>query len=496
MRSGLVSDVFAQTALMNFYAKSGDLGAAKLVFDGISAKDPISCNCLISAYTKSGDVLAARKVFDEMTDRTIASWNSVISCYANNGDCLEGLRMFEKMRDDKFRPNEITVVTVLSMCAKLQDLEMGLRIKKLIDDNNLCVNMMVSTAILQMFVKCGNVDEARQEFERMNERDIVAWSSMIAGYAQNGRSLDALDLFGRMKNEHIKPNDVAILSVLSACGHLGSSEIGEQIENYVECHNLEENIQVASALLDMYSKCGNIEKARQVFDRMPHPDIVALNSMINGLSYNGFSRDAIALYGKLVDYKLHPDEITFLGLLNTCTHAGFVEQGVDFFRSMREDHGITPQIEHYACMVDLFCRSGRLKDAYEFICGMEIEPNAVIWGALLSACRVHHNAELAELSIQKLLQLEPENSGNYVLVSNLHVTAGRWEEALKLRDLMKDKNVQKNAACSWLEVGNRVHKFLVGDTMHPKSSEISGIVDSLAVQLAWACHALKPELEF
>lgn len=496
VKYGFSSNVFVQTPLMDFYAKIGDIDSAKKIFDEIFVKDPICYNCLISGYSKSGDVVAAQRLFDEMSERTVVSWNSMISCYANNGHYREGLRMFERMQVERFRPNEISVASVLSICAKLRDLEMGLRVKKFIDENNLHINMIVSTALLEMYVKCGAVDDARQEFERMDRRDVVAWSAMIAGYAQNGRPSEALELFESMKSKQIKPNDVALVSVLSACSQLGSLEAGERIGNYVESQGFLFNVYVASALLDMHSKCGNISKARQIFNHMPQKDVVSWNSMIVGLAANGFAKEAINLFEKMKEIRVKPNDITFVGILTACTHAGLLELGLRIFRSMKSDHEITPTIEHYACVVDLFCRSGKLKDAHEFICRMEVEPNVVIWGTLLSASRIHSNLELAEFSVKKLLELEPENSGNYILLSNIYATAGRWEESLTVRNLMKINRVQKTSAYSWIEMDNKVHKFLVGDTSHPRSNDVYRIVDGLAMQSTWAGYNFESALEF
>ncbi|CAK9155693.1 unnamed protein product [Ilex paraguariensis] len=494
--SGFGSNVYIQTSLVDFYAKIGDVNSAKRIFDGILIKDPICYNCLISGYSKSGDVSTARKLFDELSEKTIVSWNAMLSCYAHNGDYLEGFRIFERMQVENFRVDEFTVVTVLSICAKLGNLNMGLRVKKFIDDNKLCSNMIVSTALLEMYVKCGAVDEARHEFDRMVERDVVCWSSMIAGYAQNGRSSEALELFEQMRSEQSKPNDVTHVSILSACAQLGSVEAGEHIGSYVEGLGLDSNAYVATALLVMYSKCGNIGKARQVFERMPQKDVVAWNSMIMGLAINGFAEDAIAIYDKMRKIEVKPDDITFVGLLTACVHAGLLELGLEFFRTMRVEHMISPKIEHYACIVDLFCRSGRLKQAYDFVGQMEVEPNAVIWGILLSASRIHLNVELAEISVNKLLELEPENSGNYVLLSNIYASVGRWQEALKMRCLMQSKGLQKTAAYSWIDLENKVHKFLVGDTSHPRSHDVYSAVEDLALHAAWLTYDFDSELLF
>ncbi|KAK9116842.1 hypothetical protein Sjap_015789 [Stephania japonica] len=497
VRYGFGSNVFIQSGLIDFYAKSGDLNSAKVVFDGIIVKDPVSYNCLISGYSKSGQVLVARKLFDDMPKKTIVSWNSMISCYAHNGELIEGIRIFERMQAENCVPNERTLVTVLSICAKLGDLEMGLDVKKCIDDSGLRRNMIVSTAILEMYVKCGAVDEARREFDEMPRRDLVTWGAMITGYAQNGRSSEALELFERMKSENFQPNDVTIVSVLSACAQLGSVETAEQIGSYVEEQGFITNIYVASALLDMYAKCGNVRKARQLFDGMSHRDLVTWNSMIGGLAVNGYARDAIDLFLQMKNAGVKPRDITFVGLLTACTHAGLVDLGCEFYESMTTDYGIVPRVEHCACMVDLFCRSGRLEEAYKFITKMEIEPNVVIWGTLLSACRIHLNVELAELSVEKLLVLEPENSANYVLLCNIYSSTGRWQEALKIRSLMREKSVQKTAAYSWIEIDGLIHKFLIGEASHPRSDEIYNVVDALALQLQLASgHLPKFDLEF
>ncbi|KAM0932677.1 putative tetratricopeptide-like helical domain superfamily [Dioscorea sansibarensis] len=482
---GFCSNVYIQTALIDFYSKNGDMDAAEKVFGEISVKDPVPCNCLISGYSKSGNVQAARRVFEMMLVRTVASWNSMISCYAHVGDPVEGLRLFERMRNEKEKPNEMTLVTVLSICAKLGDLSTGLKVKEMVDAHDLRTNLIVRTAVLEMYVKCGAVDEARKVFDEMCQRDVVAWSAMIAGYAQNGRSIDALELFENMRLVNVEPNEVTLVSVLSACAQLGSVEVGEQVGKYIESQGFASGVYVGSALLDMYAKCGNIKRARAVFDNMHHKDVVSWNSMIGGLAFNGLADDAIELYKKMIREQFKPNDVTFVGLLSACVHGGLVAAGIQFFDRMQKEHNVVPKVEHCACMVDLYCRSGRLEEAYKFISDMEVEPNVVIWGTLLSACRVHSNVELAKSSMEKLLVLEPDNSANYVLLSSIYADAGRWEEARKMRNLMRRKDVQKVAGYSWIELDDKVHKFLVGDTFHPRCDDIYDVVDGLSLQLKW-----------
>ncbi|EXB93457.1 hypothetical protein L484_006119 [Morus notabilis] len=484
---GCDTTVFVQTALMDFYVKNDDLVSARKILDGSLVKDPGCYNCLISGYSRSGDTKAARRLFDDMPERTVVSWNSMISCYAQNEDYHEALRLIERMQAENFGPSKITLVILLSICAKLGDLEMGLGIKKkYIDDSSLRSDMIISTAILELYVKCGAVDGARREFDRMDRRDVVAWSAMLAGYAQNGRSIEAIKLFERMMNEKIKPDNAALVSALSACAQSGFVEVGERISAYVESHSFTSDVKVASALLDMHSKFGNIDKARQVFDEMRVKDIVSWNSMISGLAVNGYAEEAIHLYEKMKETGLKPDNITFSGLLTACTHAGLIELGLKFFESMKSDYGITPEIEHHACVIDLFCRSGRLKDAYEYISRMEVDSNVVIWGTLLSASRTHMNVELTESCLKKLLELEPEYYGNYVFLSNLYASIGKWEEASEVRKLMKDRKLKKEVAYSCITAGNELHKFLVGDTSHHRWNEIFSLVNELAIQLTSA----------
>ncbi|XP_074589762.1 pentatricopeptide repeat-containing protein At1g08070, chloroplastic-like [Curcuma longa] len=485
---GLGSNVFIQAALIDFYCKAGDLSSAQRAFDDIAAKDPVPVNCLISGYSKAGNVLQARRLFDEMTKRTSASWNSMISCYSRSGDFPEALRLFERMQQENARPNGITAVTLLSICAKLGDLKTGEKVKCLIADTGLQKDLILQTALLEMYVKCGDVDKARQVFDEMAHRDVVAWSAMISGYAQNGKSEEALDLFERMRTKNCKPNEVTLVGILSASAQLGSAEIGERIGSYIEGQGLATGVHVCSALVDMYSKCGNIHGARRVFDKMKERDVVTWNSMIAGLALNGLAEDSFRLYRRMKVENFKPNDITFVGLLTACTHAGRVEQGLATFHSMKLKHGIAPKVEHCACIVDLFCRSGRLEDAYKFICEMEVEPNVVIWGTLLSSCRIHSNVELAKICMKKLLVLEPENSSNYVLLSNVYADAGRWNDVKEIRNLMKRKNVQKLSAYSWIELDGEVHKFLVEDSYHPSRDEIYRVVDSLSFQLTRVGH--------
>ncbi|RLM93607.1 hypothetical protein C2845_PM08G23780 [Panicum miliaceum] len=479
---GILGDVFVQTALVDFYAKNGDMVSAVRVFEEMPVKDPIPINCLITGYSKSGDAEKARRLFDGMPRRTSASWNSMVACYAHGGEFQEALALFDRMLSEGASPNAITITTVFSICAKTGDIDTGRRARALIGERDL-QNMIVHTALMEMYVKCRAIDEARQEFDRMPQRDVVAWSTMIAGYAQNGRPHESLELFERMKAANCKPNEVTLVGVLSACAQLGSDELGEQIGNYVESQRLPLTSYLGSSLIDMYTKCGHVGRARNVFTRMEQKVVITWNSMIRGLALNGFAEDAITLYEKMLSDEVQPNEITFVALLTACTHAGLVDKGMAFFEEMKKKYHVSPQVEHCACIVGLLCKSGRLWEAYKFICDMEVQPNAVIWSTLLSACRTLADVELAKLAAGKLLAIEPDNSSIYVLLSNIYADAGLWGDVREIRDLMRNKNVQKLSAYSWIELDGEVHKFLVQDTYHRRSAEIYNVVDGLGLQL-------------
>ncbi|CAN6452667.1 unnamed protein product [Victoria cruziana] len=483
IRMGFGSNVVVRTGLVDFYGKLRDMDSAECAFNEILWKDVVSYNALISGFSKNGRTEDARRIFDEMRERNVVTWNAMISGYMHNGQHMEGMAMFERMCVEGVEPTEVTLVTALSIAAKLGALEKGQRIKNYIDEIGFKMSMILSTAVMEMYVKCGSVGEARKIFDAVPERDVVAWTTMIAGYTQNGQFDEAITLFGQMKEEKVKPNEVTLVSVLSACAHSGSADVGDRLGTYLESEDMISSVFVGSALVDMYAKTGKILKARQAFDRIAHRDIVSWNAMIGGLAMHGLFTDVVELFGQMRELAIEPNDVTFVGLLAACVHAGLLEMGCRIYDFMQTDFEVIPQIEHCACIVDLFCRAGLVRDAYSFIRKMVLEPNAVIWGTLLSACRICNDVELAECAAKELMILEPHNSGNYVLLSNIYANAGRWDDAVGVRALMKEKGVQKNPAYSWIEIENVVHKFLVGDTSHPQSDEICCALEGLGLAI-------------
>ncbi|XP_057861159.2 uncharacterized protein LOC131069670 [Cryptomeria japonica] len=453
VRSGIELDVFIGTALVDMYAK---------------------CVCLDEA----------RQVFDKMSQKNVVSWNAIVAGSAQNGRPVETLEIFRQMQKDGVKPDSVTVVSLLPACARLEILKQGNEIHGYVLRNGFDAYVNVGTSLIDMYAKCGRMEKARNVFDGMLKRDVASWNAMIVGYAQNGDANEALALFDHMQVvAEVEINLITLLGVLPACGHLAALQQGKWIHDYAVRNGFELDVSLVTALIDMYVKCGSIEIARQLFDRTSERDLVLWNAMIGGYGMHGHANDAVALFSQLQETGMKPDEITFIGILNACGHAGLVEEGWRYFHCMSQMYGITPTLEHYACMVNLLGRCGKLDEAKSFISNMPLEPDAGIWGTLLGACRVHCHIELAEWASEHLFYLEPKKAVNYILLSNIYAAAGMWDGVAKVRAMMKETGLTKSPGCSWIELGNKLHTFLVGDQSHPQSAEIYAMWESLLEQM-------------
>ncbi|PKI35777.1 hypothetical protein CRG98_043812 [Punica granatum] len=366
-------------------------------------------NALICTYYGCGRVELARKVFDEMPERDLVSWNSLICGYNRAVEYVER----EKVEVDVYLGN-----TLIDFYGK----------------------------------RAGDLASAQALFDQMPRRDVISWTSMITGYAQANCFSDSVKLFQDMMAAKVKPDKVTVASVLSACAHLGSLGIGRAVHDYIRSHNVKTDVYVGNALIDMYCKCASIEKAFEVFREMKdQKDEISWTSIIAGLAVNGYADQALELFLEMSTEGIKPTHGTFVGILLACSHAGLVDKGLEFFRSMEEVHGLRPEMKHYGCVVDLLSRSGNLERAYEFITEMPVSPDIVIWRILLSACKIHGNVAMAEIVTKKLLELDPSNSGNYVLLSNAYASLDRWHDATSVRDWMEESDVHKPSAWSSIE---------------------------------------------
>lgn len=351
-------------------------------------------------------------------------------------------------------------------------------------------DLVSQTAMVKACAQCGDIDFARQVFDEMLERDTVAWNAMIAGYTQCGRSREALSLFHLMQKEGVKVDEVSMVSVLTACTHLGALSQGRWAHAYIERNKLRITVTLGTALVDMYAKCGNIDKAMEIFWGMKEKNVYTWSSAIGGLAMNGFGEKCLELFSLMKQEKIgmQPNEVTFISVLRGCSVVGLVEEGQEHFESMKHLYNIEPQLEHYGLMVDLYGRAGRLEEALNFINTMPVKPHAGAWGALLNACRKYNNREMGELALRKVVELEAKNDGAYVLLSNIYADHRNWERVSSLRQRMKAEGVNKVPGCSVIEVYGEVHEFFAGDKSHPRYDEIVIVLAEISSRLGLSVY--------
>jgi len=326
--------------------------------------------------------------------------------------------------------------------------------------------------LIDGFVKRGDMGSAEKLFGEMPERNVVSWTTVVAGFVKNGDARRALEIFDRMVEVGVRPNSFTLTSALAACGRIGALEHAVWIHEYVCRNGFHTNVAIGTALVDMYSKCGKIENASQVFDGMKDRDISAWTAMIMGWAVHGRWQEALRCFEDMKRSLVEPDEGVFLAAMTACLHSGKVELGLKIFDSMRNDYKIEPTLKHYTSLVDLFGRAGRFDEALEILNSMPVEPDFVIWGALFNACQAHKNIQLAEYAAEKFVKLRPKYSGGYVFLANVYSKVGRWEDAERVRVHMKNCHVEKLPGWSSIEIWGKSHQFVAGDQSHPQSKEI------------------------
>ncbi|CAO2818251.1 unnamed protein product [Amaranthus hypochondriacus] len=335
------------------------------------------------------------------------------------------------------------------------------------------------TSLLGGYAKYGDINKACDIFHAMPIRNDVSWAVMISGFVSNERFIEALDCFHSMLNDgsNLKPNEAILVCALSACANLGAFDQGNRIHAYMESNNIPKTKNVCTALIDMYAKCGRIDSAIQVFEKIPNRDVHNFTSMISSLSIHGLGKDALRVFSEMLGEGVKPNEITMLGVLNGCSHSGLVEEGTSLFNQMKTSWGIEPKIGHYGCYVDLLARSGQLSRAFDAVKNMPVEPDAAIWRALLSGCRTHRNIALGE-KILNHVQEQVDSSG-HIMLSSLYAYMGKWESVVAMRKQMGGKRNKSELGCSWIEVDGVTHEFRVDDQLHPRIIEIREKLDEI-----------------
>ncbi|PKU65880.1 pentatricopeptide repeat-containing protein At2g20540-like [Dendrobium catenatum] len=463
---------------------------------------------IINICNVNGRIDCARQVFNQVLDPNIFLYNAMIKACTQSLRFIEAIDLYKRILSRSKSGDRFTYPFVLKACAGLVHHQLGKQIHLRTITSGLSSNPFVNNSLIEMYAKVDDLINAQKVFDELSLKDPVAWNILISSHARLGQMKKAIDIFNSMPNrtlvswtiiisshsmagryseaiaifrcmqmEGFEPDEVSIVSVLAAC----DIELGKWIQLYSEKHGFLQKTFVCNALIEMHCRCGSIEQALQIFKKTPEKDVISWSTMILGLSMNGRGEEAVKLFVQMEDERrVRPNGVTFLGLLTGCAHTGLVQQGLQYFSSMKEIYGIEPGVEHYGCIVDLLSRSGFISSAVEFVDNMPISPDAPIWGSLLSACASHGNVEVAAMAMEELAKLEPDDLGNYVLLSNMYAGEKMWEDVGNMRRLMRNRFLKKKPGCSSIQVGDGVQVFMSGDGRHLRNVDMADMLAMVA----------------
>lgn len=439
---------------------------------------------LLSMYAKLGSLEDARMMFEKMPEKDLVVWNIMISAYAGNGCPKESLELVYCMVRSGFRPDLFTAIPAISSITQLKYKEWGKQMHAHVIRNGSDYQVSIHNSLIDMYSACNDLDLAHKIFGFIMDKTVVSWSAMIKGYAIHDQPLEALSLLLKMKLSGTRVDFIIVINILPAFAKIGALHYVSYLHGYSLKTNLDSLKSLKTSFLSSYAKCGCIEMARKLFDeeKSMHKDIIAWNSMISAYSKHGEWFRCFKLHSQMKLSNIIPDQVTFLGLLTACVNSGLVNKGKEIFKEMVEIYGHQPSKEHHACMVDLLGRAGQIDEANEILETIPLDSDAKAYGPLLSACKIHSDTRLAEVAAEKLINMEPKNAGNYVLLSNIYAAAGKWDKVAKMRSFLRDKGLKKTPGCSWLELNGKVHEFRVADQSHPRWEDIYSILKVLELE--------------
>nr|XP_043606789.1 putative pentatricopeptide repeat-containing protein At5g52630 [Erigeron canadensis] len=561
VKSGRQDDLFVMTSLVNVYGKCGAMEDARKVFDTLSKRNVVTWTSLMSGYVYNlqaeegvrvflemlrsgsyptnytigvvlnaccalldaklgkevhgyvvkygleddtsignslcnlyskcrGNLDSAMKAFWRIEERNVISWTTVVSACGENGNAADGLGLFCAMLEEDVEPNEFILTSVLSLCCTMQAIDVGLQVHSLSIKIGYQFNLPVANSTMYLYLKGGLYSEAKKLFYGLEKVSLVTWNAMIAGYAQmmdvaensvvrSQNGAEALDIFLRLQRSGLKPDLFTMSSVLTVCSNLVALEQGEQIHAQTIKTGYLADVVVGTALVNMYSKCGSIKKASKAFVEMNSRTLISWTSMITAFAQHGLARQALDLFNDMRLAGDRPNKVTFVGVLAACSHAGMVDEGLRYFEMMKSEYKITPIMDHYGCIIDMFVRLGRLEDAFDFVKKMEFEPNEFIWSLLVAGCRSHGNLELGFYAAEQLLSLNPKDPELYIMLLNMYVSAGKWKDVSRLRKIMKDEKITKPRDWSWISIKDKVYSFKQDDKSCYQCHEVHGLLGDL-----------------
>ncbi|CAL9003631.1 unnamed protein product [Prunus brigantina] len=479
----------AMVSMVNLFADVADIEMGKAmhayaVRNSTNEKLGVSIStALIDMHVKCGNLAYARRVFDGLAQKNIVSWTAMITGYIHCRNLQEGAKLFNRMLVERNYPNEITMLSLVIESGSVGALELGKWLHAYILRNGFIMSLALATALVDMYGKCKEITYARALFDSVDNKDVMIWSALISAYAHANCTNQASDLFAQMKDSGVRPNQVTMVSLISLCAEVGALDLGKWVHSYINQQRMEVDVILRTALVDMYAKCGDIDMALMLFSEASNRDSCMWNAMMTGFAMHGCGKQALELFEQMDRQGVEPNDITFIGVLHACSHAGLVADGKWLFEKMVHVYGLAPKVEHYGCMVDLLGRAGNLDEAHKLIKSMPMQPNTIVWGALLAACKIHKNPNLAEVAARELLELEPQNCGYNILMSNIYAASNRWNEVDGVRKSMKDRGTKKEPGLSSIEVNGSVHDFIMGDKAHPQTRNIYEMLAEMTKKL-------------
>ncbi|CAK9156953.1 unnamed protein product [Ilex paraguariensis] len=466
---------------------------------------PVVVNSIIDMYSRCGSINEAGRMFDKMPIRSLISWNAMIAGFALAGMGDKSLFLFKEMRLHGETPDEYTFTSTLKACGGLGAIRGGTQIHAFLVTTGfpISVKTIIVGALVDLYVKCGYLFEAKKVFNQVEQRSVISWTALIIGFAQEENLAEAMDLFRQLRNSSIRVDGFVLSSMMGVFADFALVEQGKQLHSYATKIPYGLDISVTNSTVDLYLKCGLTEEAERLFGEMPRRNVVSWTVMITGYGKHGLGKEAIHLFNKMRLDDIEPDGVTYLAVLSACSHSGLIEESQEYFARLCMDHQIKPRVEHYACMVDILGRAGRLREAKNLIENMRLKPNIGIWQTLLSACRVHRDVETGRAVGEILLTLDGNNPVNYVMLSNIYADACYWKECERLRLLVKAKGLKKVAGRSWVEIDKKVHFFYNADDTHPLTESIHEILKEMerrikeevgyAYEVRFALHDVEEE---
>ncbi|PWA71288.1 tetratricopeptide repeat (TPR)-like superfamily protein [Artemisia annua] len=492
---GFECDSVTYTTAISACAKVMDVERGKVVHEEAVRNgfglDGFVQAALVDMYGKCGCLEMAVQVFEDIEFKSLVSWNSMIAGYSLRGDSKSCIHLLSRMNRDGIRPNSTSLSSSLMACSKSANLKHGKFIHGYIIKNNIKFDTFMYTSLVDAYFKCGKTSSAEYIFKKMPKTNVVEWNLMISGYVAVGSYLEALGIYNGMNAVGIKPDAITFTSILAACSQLGALERGKEIHKCIIEGKFESNEIVMGALLDMYTKCGAVDEAQQVFSRLPERDLISWTTMITAYGSHGRAFEALKLFQEMQNFNIKPDRVVFLAVISACSHAGLVNEGCHYFNQMVNDYSIKPKIADYSCLVDLLGRAGRLHEAYAILQRTaSIREDVELLSTLFSACHVHGDLELGEKIGCLLVDKTPDDPSTYIVLANMYASLKKWDEARKVRLKMKELGLRKNPGCTWIEIDKKIVPFLVEDKSIPQASFVYQCLSVLAG------HMNKDELLF